>query len=65
MRCFSKKPGFNPGAVHMRSVVKKGTSSEVLYKYFSFPLSVSFYQCFRLIFILKTILSECPEGAAW
>jgi len=28
--CASKKPGFNPGAVYMRTVVKKGASSEVI-----------------------------------
>jgi hypothetical protein len=36
-----------------------------LSQYFSFSLSVSFYQCFILIFIYMLLVPEGETGEAW
>jgi hypothetical protein len=40
-----RKPGFNPGSVHVGFVVDKVALGQVFPEFFSFPLSISFHRC--------------------
>jgi hypothetical protein len=41
----SRRPGFDPGWVHVGFVVNKVTLGQGFLEYFGFPLSVSFHRC--------------------
>jgi hypothetical protein len=40
-----RRPGFDPGSVHVGFVMDKVTLGQVFPQYFGFPLSVSFQRC--------------------
>jgi hypothetical protein len=40
-----RRPGFDPGSVHVGFVVDKVALGQVFSEHFSFPLSVSFHRC--------------------
>jgi hypothetical protein len=54
-----------PPLLHTNSFIYHTRCIMFLSKYFSFPLSVSFHDCYILIFILILFLSERKAGEAW
>jgi hypothetical protein len=40
-----RRPGFDPGSVHVEFAVDKVSLGQVFPEYFDFPLSISFHRC--------------------
>jgi len=55
----ARRPGFGLRSIHVRFLVDEMALGQVFLLVFCFPLTISFHQCFILIFIYVLLL---PEG---